>query len=121
MIQWLALAACGLLLAATLGRTFLLFSASLLCMGIIYNVRPFLCKDSPAISMVLSEAINNPLRFMLGWTAVVGDVLPPSSILLAYWMGGAYLMAVKRYADNRSSPTRPPQQCTGARSGITTN
>jgi decaprenyl-phosphate phosphoribosyltransferase len=100
MIQWLALAASGLLLAATLGRTFLLFSAGLLCMGIVYNVRPFRTKDRPYLD-VLSEAINNPIRFMLGWAAVVGDVLPPSSILLAYWMGGAYLMAVKRYAEYR--------------------
>jgi hypothetical protein len=32
---------------------------------------------------------------------VVSDVLPPSSIVLAYWMGGAYLMAIKRYAEYR--------------------
>ncbi len=50
---------------------------------------------------MLSESINNPLRLLLGWSAVVSDVLPPSSIMLAYWMGGAYLMAIKRYAEYR--------------------
>jgi ammonia channel protein AmtB len=38
---------------------------------------------------------------MLGWTAVISALLPPSSILIAYWMGGAYLMAVKRYSEYR--------------------
>jgi hypothetical protein len=38
---------------------------------------------------------------MLGWTAMVGILIPPSSILIAYWMGGAYLMAVKRYSEYR--------------------
>ncbi len=100
MVQWMVLATIGLLLATALGKTFLLFSVVLLCMGIVYNVRPLRTKDRPYLD-VLSEAVNNPLRFMLGWAAVVGDVLPPSSILLAYWMGGAYLMAVKRYAEYR--------------------
>src|SRR6202020_31874 len=50
---------------------------------------------------VLSESINNPLRFLLGWFAVTGDFLPPASVLLAYWMGGAFLMAIKRYSEFR--------------------
>jgi 4-hydroxybenzoate polyprenyltransferase len=69
-------------------------------MGILYNVPPFRTKDRQYLD-VLSESINNPLRFMLGWTAVIGTLLPPSSILIAYWMGGAYLMAVKRYSEYR--------------------
>jgi 4-hydroxybenzoate polyprenyltransferase len=28
-------------------------------------------------------------------------MLPPSSIILAYWLGGAFLMAIKRYAEFR--------------------
>jgi hypothetical protein len=38
---------------------------------------------------------------MLGWTAVVHDLFPPSSILLAFWMGGAFLMAIKRFSEYR--------------------
>jgi 4-hydroxybenzoate polyprenyltransferase len=99
-LQWLLLTAAGLGLAAPIGRHFLLFSLALLVMGLIYNVKPLRTKDRQYLD-VLTESINNPLRFMLGWSAVVSYALPPSSILLAYWMGGAYLMAVKRYAEYR--------------------
>jgi 4-hydroxybenzoate polyprenyltransferase len=99
-LQWFVLAAAGLALASFLGLLFLRLSALLLCMGIAYNVQPLRTKDRAYLD-VLSESVNNPLRFMLGWAAVVSTVLPPSSILLAYWMGGAFLMAVKRYAEFR--------------------
>lgn len=100
LAQWAALAAGGLAIGAWIGHFFLAFAAALLFMGVIYNARPLRTKDRPYLD-VLSESINNPLRFMLGWAAVVDDVVPPSSILIAYWMGGAYLMAVKRYAEYR--------------------
>jgi len=99
-VQWFVLAAAGLALGSLLGVFFMRLGALLLCMGIVYNVQPLRTKDRPYLD-VLSESINNPLRFMLGWAAVVSTVLPPSSILLAYWMGGAFLMAVKRYAEFR--------------------
>lgn len=99
-LQWFVLSALGLGLSWDLGHKFLVVAATLLLMGLIYNVRPLRTKDRPYLD-VLSESINNPLRFMLGWTAVVGYLLPPSSILMAYWMGGAYLMAVKRYSEYR--------------------
>src|SRR5690606_6353933 len=72
----------------------------LLLMGILYNVQPFRTKDKPYLD-VLSESFNNPLRLLLGWSILVHDGLPPSSILLAFWMGGAFLMAVKRYSEYR--------------------
>jgi 4-hydroxybenzoate polyprenyltransferase len=99
-LQWAALAAAGLAIGAALSPSFLTFAALLLFMGLLYNVRPFRTKERPYLD-VLSESINNPLRFLLGWSAVVSDVLPPSSILLAFWMGGAYLMAIKRFAEYR--------------------
>lgn len=98
--QWAVLSVLGLAIAATLNLQFFLCAFALLIMGLAYNVRPFRTKDRIYLD-VISESINNPLRFMLGWAAIVGNVLPPSSILLAYWMGGAYLMAVKRYAEYR--------------------
>ena len=39
---------------------------------------------------------------MLGWSAIDTHLLPPASILIIYWMGGAYLMAIKRYAEYRT-------------------
>ncbi len=99
-LQWLLLASCGLAFCWFLGHRCLIVGALLLFMGLVYNVPPVRTKDRQYLD-VLSESINNPLRFMLGWTAILGGLLPPSSILIAYWMGGAYLMAVKRYSEYR--------------------
>ncbi len=57
---------------------------------------------SVAFVDVLSESLNNPIRLMLGWAIVDPTTLPPSSLLLTYWMGGAFLMAAKRLSEYRS-------------------
>lgn len=98
--EYFLFAGLGLSLAVLLNSVFILFSLLLLLMGVIYNVRPFRTKDRVLLD-VLSESINNPIRFLLGWSAIVSGHLPPSSILLSYWMGGAFLMAMKRYAEFR--------------------
>ncbi|MEA3274327.1 MAG: UbiA prenyltransferase family protein [Pseudomonadota bacterium] len=98
--EYLLFVALGLGLASVLSREFVFFSGLLLVMGILYNVRPFRTKDR-ALLDVLSESINNPLRLLLGWSAIVSGHLPPSSILFSYWMGGAFLMAMKRFAEYR--------------------
>jgi len=98
--QWAVLTFAGLLLSAALGQLFLLFAIVLVVMSLLYNVPPIRTKNRIYLD-VLSESLNNPLRFLLGWAAVTSTVLPPSSILLAYWMGGAFLMAVKRYSEYR--------------------
>lgn len=100
LLQWAALALVGLGIGVWIGHVFAAFGVALLVMGLVYNVRPLRTKDRPYLD-VLSESFNNPIRFMLGWSIVVDDVVPPSSILIAYWMGGAYLMAVKRYSEYR--------------------
>jgi len=90
----------GLALASYLGRGFLLSAAALWIMGCIYNIRPVRSKDLPYID-VLSESINNPLRFCLGWYSVVVAVLPPASLLVSYWMLGCYFMSLKRFSEYR--------------------
>jgi 4-hydroxybenzoate polyprenyltransferase len=99
-LQWLVLASGGLFIAYGINRFFLATAAFFLLMGILYNVSPVRTKDRPYLD-VASEAINNPIRLVLGWCVVVDNVIPPSSILVAYWMGGAFLMAVKRYSEFR--------------------
>ncbi len=109
------LAIAGLSLGSMISTKFLAASGFLLVMGIIYNVRPFRSKERVYVD-VLTESINNPIRFALGWFMVptaIGhyidnrwdleffDALPPLSIILAYWMGGAFLMATKRFAEYR--------------------
>lgn len=64
--------------------------------GLAYNVRPIRLKDIPFID-VIAESINNPIRLLLGWFVVVPFVLPPTSIMLLTWVGGAILMSAKRY------------------------
>jgi len=99
-LQWAILAAIGLYLSYHIKVEFFITNVTLLVMGVLYNVNPIRTKDRVYMD-VLSEAINNPLRFLLGWYLVVAPLIPPSSVLLSYWMGGAFLMAVKRYAEYR--------------------
>ena len=63
-------------------------------------MRPFRSKDRVYVD-VLSESVNNPIRLLMGWFIVTHEPLPPSSLLVGYWMGGAFLMGVKRYAEFR--------------------
>lgn len=97
---YLVFAALGLLLSLQINSLFFVAGTSLLAMGVIYNVQPFRAKDRLYLD-VLVESINNPIRFMLGWAIVAPFILPPVSVLLAYWMGGAYLMGIKRYSEYR--------------------
>ena len=99
-IEYFLVAIVGLAIASLLSFEFLVCAIALLVMGFLYNVKPFRTKDRIYLD-VISESVNNPLRFLLGWFSLTSGVLPPSSILLAYWAGGAFLMAVKRYAEYR--------------------
>ena len=98
--EYLILAVVGLSFARFVSGPYLITSAVLLGMGLIYNVKPFRSKDLPFLD-VLTESINNPIRLFLGWFVVTSVPLPPSSLILAYWMGGAFLMAIKRFSEMR--------------------
>src|SRR5207244_13227734 len=99
--EWVALGVLGLALAYALNQPFFWSGLFLLVMGVVYNVRPFRSKELPYVD-VLSESINNPIRLMLGWFAVTAQDFPPLSLLVAYWMIGAFFMATKRFAEYRS-------------------
>jgi len=99
-LEWLMFAVAGLALAWTLNEAFFLTAFALFCMGCVYNVPPLRTKDKPYLD-VLSESVNNPLRLLLGWYAAGMDVIPPVSLIAAYWMIGAFFMAVKRLAEFR--------------------
>ena len=100
--EYLALVAIGLGLAWALSVPYLVVSSLLLVSGLVYNIRPVRTKEIPFLD-VISEAINNPIRLTLGWVMVDPTTLPPGSLLLAYWMGGAFLMALKRLGEYRSA------------------
>ncbi len=98
--QWALLGAAGLGLAWLVNKPFFFSAAALFLMGIIYNARPIRSKDRVYLD-ALSESINNPLRLLLGWYAVGCFLVPPASLLLSYWMLGAFFMAIKRLAEIR--------------------
>lgn len=98
--EWLLLAAAGFGLALTLNTYFFASALWLWVMGILYNVPPLRTKEWPYLD-VLSESINNPIRLLLGWFALVTTRFPPASLAISYWMVGAFFMAMKRYAEYR--------------------
>lgn len=69
--------------------------------ALFYNVRPLRLKDRPYLDFV-SEALNNPMRFLIGWYAVAGsgDIFP-ASLVFALWFFGIFLMASKRFGEMR--------------------
>ena len=96
----------GLFLAYLVGPVFLAVSVLFWLSGVVYNVRPLRSKDKAYLD-VLSESINNPIRMMLGWAMVDQFTVAPASLLLAYWMGGAFLMGTKRLSEYREIAAGP--------------
>ncbi len=100
LAQWLLMMLAGLCVASLVSRPFLITCGALWIMGCIYNVPPLRTKDLPYLD-VLSESLNNPLRLLLGWYMVTTKLTPPLTLLVAYWMLGAYFMALKRLSEYR--------------------
>ena len=97
---WTCLAGGGLLIAASASRTMLLIAIAFASQGIVYNVNPMRTKNHAYLD-VITESVNNPFRLMIGWAMVDPTTLPPASIIIAYWLGGAFLMASKRLSEYR--------------------
>jgi len=104
-VQWLAMMFAGVAIALHISRDFALVALVLWIMGCLYNFRPFRTKDVSYLD-VLTESINNPLRMLLGWYAVTTTLVPPVSLLIAYWMLGCYFMALKRFSELSEMPDR---------------
>jgi decaprenyl-phosphate phosphoribosyltransferase len=99
-MQWLVCGAAGLALACSVSVPLFASVLSLWIMGCIYNIPPVRTKDIPYVD-VLSESINNPIRFCIGWYIVTATMIPPLSLLVAYWALGAYFMTLKRFSEFR--------------------
>ncbi|MGO4118453.1 UbiA prenyltransferase family protein [Rhizobium ruizarguesonis] len=97
-VEWTVLLIVGLG-CAILSSKLLFFVACLFAIqGILYNLDPIRSKDKAYLD-VISESINNPIRLVIGWSMIDPTSLPPGSIILAYWFGGAFLMAAKRLSE----------------------
>jgi 4-hydroxybenzoate polyprenyltransferase len=104
--EWLVLAGVGFSLALSLNVYFFASALALWIMGLAYNVPPIRTKEWPYLD-VLSESVNMAIRLFLGWFALIDDSVPPISLVIAYWMLGAFYMGMKRYAEYRqiANPT----------------
>lgn len=100
ILEWLAFLAIGLSSAWLASTSMFLIACAFGLQGVVYNIPPLRTKDMPYFD-VISESVNNPLRLMIGWAMVDATTLPPASILLAYYLGGAFLMAAKRLSEYR--------------------
>lgn len=100
MLQYCLLATVGIGLSIYVSKPFFVTTLLFLGSGIVYNVRPFRTKDVAYVD-ILSEALNNPIRFLLGWFMWSATTFPPLSIVFSMWFGGAFLMAAKRLAEFR--------------------
>lgn len=97
-ILWGGAALIGFGLGWFVCKPFLYMEIWLWIMGILYNVKPFRVKDVAYLD-VIAESVNNAIRLLMGWFIISDSTLPPSSIIFGYWTCGAFLMAIKRYAE----------------------
>lgn len=97
--EYAFLAALGVFCEACVDARCVWVLASFLLAGLCYNIPPIRLKDMPFLD-VLSESLNHPLRFLLGWSVVSSGPLP-WMLLLACWMLGSYLMTLKRFSEFR--------------------
>lgn len=97
-LEYWALIVTGLFIAIHVNLSYTIAAILLFLSGIAYNVKPLRTKDIVYFD-VISEAVNNPIRMILGWVMVSPYTIPPISLLGAYWAGGAFLMAAKRLSE----------------------
>lgn len=69
--------------------------------ALAYNLKPFRLKDRAFLDFI-SEALNNPARFLAGWYAIPGaHAVFPVGIVSAIWFFGIFLTASKRFGEVR--------------------
>lgn len=92
----------GLILILLINNWMLSVSIGLLILSsIFYNIPPIRLKDRAYADFVF-EALNNPIRLMIGWYAVsTPNNIVPASFIFGYWFFGIFLMAAKRFGELR--------------------
>lgn len=103
ILEYIILFAFGLMLACLISKAYLMTSVVFLLLGVIYNLPPIRAKDIVFVD-VLTEALNNPIRLLLGWFTIVNVSFPSITLLLTFWLAGGFVMAVKRYAELQVFP-----------------
>lgn len=95
MIAMIMLLMLSMFLSLLLGNMLVSISLfGLFIASILYNTPPIRLKDKPYAD-VISESINNPIRFLIGWF-IVTNIVPTILLLMLVWVLGGYLMTKKR-------------------------
>lgn len=81
-------------------RPLFLALLALVLAGFAYNLKPIRTKDVPFLDSI-SESVNNPIRFLIGWYALAPPAFPPWSLLVCWWAFGNFLMVAKRLSEYR--------------------
>ena len=96
--QYLILISLSIVFSYFINKSFFLLNLTFIFCGILYNLKPIRVKDVFILDVIL-EAINNPIRFLMGWVVILPDYYPPISIILFFWFAGCFLMTMKRYSE----------------------
>ena len=102
LLEWATFVGIGFICALIASVPMFFVATVFVLQGVIYNVPPLRTKELPYLD-VISESINNPIRVTVGWLMVDPTTLPPSSMVLLFWSGGAFLMAAKRLSEFREN------------------
>ncbi len=97
-IQWIILVTIVFSTFSLNSAAINLYLTLLIFMGILYNVKPVRLKDRVYLD-VISESVNNPIRFAIGWHTVNPNLPVPASAFLSFWGIGIFLMSLKRYSE----------------------
>lgn len=97
-LEYIFFMAIGLGLLSVGGYQLLLLGIAFALLMLFYNAKPIRLKDRVIVD-VISESLNNPIRFMFGWLSVAPFGTPPISIIACYFFIGCYLMSLKRFSE----------------------
>ncbi|HLC97024.1 MAG TPA: UbiA family prenyltransferase [Candidatus Nanoarchaeia archaeon] len=92
----------GFILALYVNIPVFLICGLLVLAAQLYNIPPLRLKDISYMD-VISESVNNPLRFLIGWYAF-NPGMPPIQLILFFWTSGAALMSHKRLMELQKGP-----------------
>ena len=98
VVQYLLLYSAALSIFAMIGLPSFLICITFLLNGLCYNLPQLRMKEKKYLD-ILSESLNSPLRFALGWYSLAPLSALPSSAFIAFWLTGVFLMALKRFVE----------------------
>jgi 4-hydroxybenzoate polyprenyltransferase len=98
VFYYLTLISISIFLSFYLPRFFFILIFLFILFGALYNLKPFRLKNFFLVDVII-ESINLPIRYLMGWSLVLSNYLPPLSIIMFFYTFGCYLMTIKRKAE----------------------